>query len=159
MGRVFFNTRKNIHSIDADYQCIDSDSGKLFTLNSTSAVVITLPTDANVTDGWNAKFVVETQNDAANGYSIKTADNADSGGDDFVGGLAYLTTTAGFGHSIVAAADDCIISMDGNLADGGGLVGSWVEIFKLANNEWMISGVIYSADADGTGAANIVDAD
>ena len=69
MGRVFFNTRENIHNLTAStYSCIDSDSGKVFTLNSTSAMTITLPTDANVTTGWTAKFIVETAND--NAYTI-----------------------------------------------------------------------------------------
>ena len=158
MGRVFFNTRENIHSITADYTCIDSDSGKVFTLNSTSAVAVTLPTDANVTTGWTAKFVVETANN--NAYTIKTGDIADSGGDDFVGGLAYLTTTAGFGHSIVCAAEDNTITLDANDAsNGGGLVGSWVKVTKLASNEWMISGQLFVSDADGTGAASITNAD
>ena len=151
MGRVFFNTRKNIHNITGDYTCLDSDSGKLFTLNSTSATVVTLPTDANVTIGWHAKFVVETANN--NGYTIKTGDIADSGGDDFVGGMAHLSTTAGFGHAVVAAANDNTIIFDANLDDTGGLVGSWVEITKLASNEWMIQGCVYSDDADTTGTA------
>ena len=158
MGRVFFNTRENISSITADYQCIDSDSGKLFTLNSTAATAVTLPADADVTVGWTATFVVETANN--NAYTIKTADITDSTGDDFVGGLAYLTTTAGFGHSIVAAGNDNTITLDADDAsNAGGLVGSWVKVTKLANNDWMISGQLFVSDADGTGAASITNAD
>ena len=157
MGRVFFNTRKNIHNITGDYTCLDSDSGKLFTLNSTSATVVTLPTDANVTIGWHAKFVVETANN--NGYTIKTGDIADSGGDDFVGGMAHLSTTAGFGHAVVAAANDNTIIFDANLDDTGGLVGSWVEITKLASNEWMIDGATYASDTDSSGAGTLTNAD
>ena len=157
MGRVFFNTRKNVHNITADYQCIDSDSGKLFTLNSTSAVAVTLPTDANVTTGWHAKFIVETANN--NGYTIKTGDIADSGGDDFVGGMAHLSTTAGFGHAVVAAANDNTITFDANLDDTGGLVGSWVEVTKLASNEWMIDGATYASDTDSSGAGTLTNAD
>ena len=157
MGRVFFNTRKNIHNITGDYTCLDSDSGKLFTLNSTSATVVTLPTDANVTIGWHAKFVVETANN--NGYTIKTGDIADSGGDDFVGGMAHVSTTAGFGHAVVAAANDNTIIFDANLDDTGGLVGSWVEITKLASNEWMIDGATYASDTDSSGAGTLTNAD
>ena len=157
MGRVFFNTRKNIHNITGDYTCLDSDSGKLFTLNSTSATVVTLPTDANVTIGWHAKFVVETANN--NGYTIKTGDIADSGGDDLVGGMAHLSTTAGFGHAVVAAANDNTIIFDANLDDTGGLVGSWVEITKLASNEWMIDGATYASDTDSSGAGTLTNAD
>ena len=45
MGRVFFNTRKNVHTLAANYQVLASDSGKVFMLNSASGVfTITLPT-------------------------------------------------------------------------------------------------------------------
>mgnify|MGYP003133319843 CR=1 FL=1 len=60
MGRVFFNTRKNIHSLDGAYQCLDSDSGKIFVLNAAAGAAITLPTVANTSEGWNAKFIVGT---------------------------------------------------------------------------------------------------
>ena len=51
MGRVFFNTRKNMHSLAAAYQCLDSDSGKVFVLNGAAGAEITLPTVANTSDG------------------------------------------------------------------------------------------------------------
>ena len=35
MGRVFFNTRLNIHALNAAYEVLDSDSGKVFMLSST----------------------------------------------------------------------------------------------------------------------------
>ena len=45
MGRVFFNTRLNIHALNAAYEVLDSDSGKVFMLSSTGgAYTITLPT-------------------------------------------------------------------------------------------------------------------
>ena len=152
MGREFFNTRENIHNLKAStYSCIDSDSGKLFTLNSTSAMTVTLPTDANVTTGWTAKFIVETAND--NAYTIQTGDDADSGGDDFVGGVILASTTAGFGHAVLCAANDYEIVLDADLADSAGEVGSWVQITKLTSNEWMVEGCVYSDDADSDGTA------
>ena len=157
MGRVFFNTRENIHSLTAAYQCLDSDSGKVFVLNSTSAMAVTLPTDANVTLGWTAKFIVGTAN--TNGYTIVTGNIADSGGDDFVGGMAHLSTTAGFGHAIVAAAEDNTITFDSNLDDTGGLVGSYVIITKLATDQWFIEGATYAADADSDGTGTLTNAD
>ena len=60
MGRVFFNTRKNVHSLTEAYQCLDSDSGKVFVLNAAAGAAITLPTVANTSEGWNAKFIVGT---------------------------------------------------------------------------------------------------
>ena len=151
MGRVFFNTRKNIHNITESYSVLDSDSGKFFALNSAANCVITLPTDANVTLGWHARFYVETANDAS--YTITTGDDADSGGDDFVGVVLLGTTTAGDTNAIAAAANDYQIFLDANLADTGGEVGSYVDIVKLAANEWHVSGIIYSDDTNSDGSA------
>ena len=45
MGRVFFNTRKNVHELSDTYQVLASDSGKVFMLNSAGgAFAVTLPT-------------------------------------------------------------------------------------------------------------------
>jgi len=45
MGRVFFDTRKNVHELKTTYTVLASDSGKVFMLNSASGVfTITLPT-------------------------------------------------------------------------------------------------------------------
>ena len=58
MGRVFFNTRKNIHALDAAYTVLDSDSGKVFMLSSTGgAYSITLPTAP--VEGFFCKFIVD----------------------------------------------------------------------------------------------------
>ena len=58
MGRVFFNTRLNIHALNAAYTVLDSDSGKVFMLSSTGgAYEITLPTAP--VEGFNCKFVVK----------------------------------------------------------------------------------------------------
>ena len=37
MGRVFFNTRKNIHALNAAYTVLQSDSGKIFMMSATAA--------------------------------------------------------------------------------------------------------------------------
>jgi len=58
MGRVFFNTRKNIVNLDTAYQMLDSDSGSVFMLNAAAGAAVTLPTVANTSKGWNAKFIV-----------------------------------------------------------------------------------------------------
>ena len=45
MGRVFFNTRKNVHTLTGNYTVLASDSGKVFMLNSAGgAFAVTLPT-------------------------------------------------------------------------------------------------------------------
>ena len=56
MGRVFFNTRKNVHALDGAYTVLASDSGKTFMLSATGGTVaITLPT--TLEEGLHYKFV------------------------------------------------------------------------------------------------------
>ena len=56
MGRVFFNTRKDIHALDGAYTVLASDSGKTFMLSATGGTVaITLPT--TLEKGLHYKFV------------------------------------------------------------------------------------------------------
>ena len=60
MGRVFFNTRKNVHALNAAYTVLQSDSGKIFMLSATAAdYAITLPVAADLEEGWFCKFVVK----------------------------------------------------------------------------------------------------
>ena len=85
MGRVFFNTRKNIHALDDDYTVLASDSGKIFTLSASSGTVaVTLPT--TLAEGLNYKFVVleDTPSNAitiAAGSAIIDLVQKDAGGD------------------------------------------------------------------------------
>ena len=39
MGRVFFNTKKDIHALDGAYTMLESDSGKTFMLSATGGTV------------------------------------------------------------------------------------------------------------------------
>jgi hypothetical protein len=47
MGRVFFDVRKNVHSLTADYQALASDSGKDFFLDAAAGLTLTLPAIAD----------------------------------------------------------------------------------------------------------------
>jgi len=71
MGRVFFNTRKNIMSLAADYTATAADSGKTFVINIASGMTLTMPSIANgvALDGWNCKVIVET-NVSSNTFTI-----------------------------------------------------------------------------------------
>ena len=82
MGRVFFNTRKNVVNLAAAYTVLASDSGNVFTINQASAYEITLPLMSTIEDGWNATFIISTV--AANAVTI--ANNTDE--DTIVGGIA-----------------------------------------------------------------------
>jgi len=151
MGRVFFNTREHIHTGDATYQMLASDSNKTVVLNSTSALVFTLPADGDIEEGWNCRFYVQTAND--NAYLIKCSDVTDTTGQMFIGGFSVASTTAGFGHAVLAAGDDSQIAFDANLANGAGEPGSYMDIVKVAANKFAISGFMISDDADTDGSA------
>jgi len=148
MGRVFFNTRKNIHTLTGAYQCLDSDSGKVFMLDLAAGFIVTLPADADTDIGWNCRFYVKTAADDA--YLIKCQNVS---GDQFVGGFSVASTTAGFGHAVLAAANDSQIAFDANLANGAGEPGSYMDIVKIAANNYAISGFMISDDADSDGSA------
>ena len=82
MGRVFFNTRKNIVDVAAAKTLIASDSGSVFVINQASAYEITLPLMSTIETGWNVKFILGTV--AANAVTI--ANHTDE--DTIVGGVA-----------------------------------------------------------------------
>ena len=70
MGRVFFNTRKNIHALNGAYTMLASDSGKTFMLSATGGTVaITLLPAANIVEGWFCRFVVD-ENTPSNAITI-----------------------------------------------------------------------------------------
>jgi len=85
MGRVFFNTRKDVHALDGAYTVLASDSGKTFMLSATGGTVaITLPT--TLEKGLHYKFVTleDTPSNAitiAAGSSIIDMVHKDAGGD------------------------------------------------------------------------------
>ena len=81
MGRVFFNTRKNIVDVAAAKTLIASDSGSVFNINQASAYEITLPLMSGIEKGWNASFVIGT----VGSYAVTIANHTDE--DTIVGGV------------------------------------------------------------------------
>ena len=82
MGRVFFNTRKNVVDVAAAKVLKASDSGSVFNINQASAYEITLPLASTISDGWNATFVIGTVGSNAVTIANNTAE------DLIVGGIA-----------------------------------------------------------------------
>ena len=82
MGRVFFNTRKNVVNIAAAYTVLASDSGNVFNINQASAYEITLPLSSTIETGWNCKFILGT----VGSYAVTIANNTAE--DTIVGGVA-----------------------------------------------------------------------
>ena len=158
MGRVFFNTREHTHELtasDATYQCLASDSNKTFILNTNTALAITLPADADIEIGWNARFFMVTDH-ADTAITIK-ASAVDA--QNFIGGVDYQITGAATadifnGYITSAIADtNSQIALDHDLANNMASVGTDISVMKTAENTFFVSGHVASVDADGTGAA------
>ena len=87
MGRVFFNTRKNVVDQDGAHTMTAEDSGKVFMLSSTAgACEITLLPAASLVKGWNCKLIVKEDTPTgvitvAAGSAIIDLVGKDSGGD------------------------------------------------------------------------------
>ena len=78
MGRVFFNTRRNVHSLTADYQALATDSGKIFFLDAAAGLTLTLPAVADAQEGWNCRVYVSTNISSNTGViTEKTASDTD----------------------------------------------------------------------------------
>ena len=60
MGRVFFDTRKNIHNITEDYTVLASDSNKTFIVLPAATTEITLPAPATAGEGWNCSIILQS---------------------------------------------------------------------------------------------------
>ena len=99
-------------------------------------------------EGWNCRFYCLTASDAS--YLIQCQNVS---GDQFVGGFSVASATAGFGHAVLAAANDSQIAFDANLANGAGEPGSYIDIVKIAPSNYAISGFMISDDADTDGSA------
>ena len=117
MGRVFFNTRKNMVDVAAAKTLIASDSGSVFVINQASAYEITLPLMSTIETGWNVKFILGTV--AANAVTIanNTAEETIVGGVAGAdGGAATHAETAVDEVVFISGAvlgDQCTITANG----------------------------------------------
>jgi hypothetical protein len=106
MGRVFFDTRKNVHALNAAYTVLQSDSGKIFMISATAAdYAITLPVAADLEEGWFCKFVVKEDTPSnvttiAAGSAIIDMVMKDPGGD-------ASNSTAGTAVSNIIVGETC----------------------------------------------------
>ena len=125
MGRVFFDTRKNVHNLTAAYQVLSSDSGKVFTIDQDATFVITLPSSHQ--EGENFKFIVT---DAGSGEVHIT-----SGASNGIKGFSMDPTTG------INAIDNVLVEIASSTAVVGDVVklvsdGTtwWCESFSSATN-------------------------
>ena len=101
MGIVFFNTRKNVHTLTAAYTVLASDSGKVFMINSAGgAFNVTLPT--SLEDGLMYKFIsVDTTADV---QILSTTDIIDIVGLDSETDAGFSSAGTAKGKIILEAA-------------------------------------------------------
>ena len=131
MGRVFFNTRKNVHNLTAAYQVLASDSGKVFTIDQDAAFAITLP--ATHQEGLNYKFILT---DAGSGEVHIT-----SGASNGIKGFSMDPTTG------INAIDNVLI----DIVSGTAVVGDYVNLVSDGTTWW--------CDSIGSASNGIVGAD
>ena len=121
MGRVFFNTKKNIVDVAAAKVLTNSDSGTTFVINQASAYEITLPLMSTIDRGWNAEFIIGTS--AANAVTI--ANNTAE--DTIVGGVAGAD--GGAATHAETAVDEIVFISGAKLGDRVTIVSNGVNYF------------------------------
>tara|TARA_R110002096_G_C14184284_1_gene687223 strand:- start:54 stop:500 length:447 start_codon:yes stop_codon:yes gene_type:complete len=138
MGRVFFNTRLNFQKLTASYQCLGSDSGKVFLVNPTATTDITLPTYADAGEGWNARIMI-TEDVAGTVGGMGQIVNVDFGsGNVVIGQIGSSSNVAGD----FAVANDDFVGFTAAASPG-----DYIDVFTDGVN-WYVSGMC--TDAAGT---------
>ena len=118
MGRVFFNTRKNVHALAAAYTVLASDSGKYFTIDQDAAFTVTLPADQ---EGLNFRFVLTD----AGSNDVKI----DSGASNGMKGFSMDPTTG------INAIDNNLVQF----ASGTAVIGDYIECWNDGTTWWVES--------------------
>tara|TARA_R100000388_G_scaffold50456_1_gene37698 strand:- start:214 stop:624 length:411 start_codon:yes stop_codon:yes gene_type:complete len=122
MGRVFFDTKKNIVDVTAAKVLTNSDSGTTFIIDQTSgAYEITLPLMSTIDRGWNAEFIIGTV--ASNAVTI--ANNTAE--DTIVGGVAGAD--GGAATHAETAVDEIVFISGAVLGDRVTIVSNGVNYF------------------------------
>jgi|TARA_R100000656_G_scaffold64623_1_gene49437 hypothetical protein len=124
MGRVFFNTRKNVVSLTESYQLLAGDSGSVFMLNAAAGLTVTLPAVADALDGWNCSIYIATNISSNTGIiTEKTASDTDVIIAQFVelevdtaddGPSSVGCTTLTFANALDTIGDNLHIVCDGS---------------------------------------------
>ena len=130
MGRVFFNTRKNVHALAGTYQVLASDSGKYFTIDQDAAYTVTLPADQ---EGLNFRFVLTD----AGSNDVKI----DSGASNGMKGFSMDPSTG------INAIDNNLVKF----ASGTAVIGDYIECWNDGTTWWVES---ISSATDGIVGAN-----
>jgi len=95
MGRVFFNTRKNIQTITANHTVLPSDSGSTFIVLPAATTLLTLPTPTLAGNGWNIKVILQSDSGFGGDGLMDQIVNIGLGDFNTVGHVTAHDTAAG----------------------------------------------------------------
>ena len=130
MGRVFFNIKKNIHTLNAAYSVLASDSGKTFIIDQSGGVfAVSLPDAAVAGAGWYCDFMVGTSSASAQTI-IATDDDGDN--------IHALTFAQDDTHTQNTCCDVITVLASSEIGD------SW-SLFTDGTN-WYVKGMIADND-------------
>ena len=134
MGRVFFDTRKNVVDIAAAYTVLPSDSGTTFIINQASAYEITLPLMSTIERGWNCQFILGT----VAAYAVTIANVV--GEDTLVGNISTSEIADSATATLLATT-----AVDEVVFISGALLGETVNIISNGVN-YFVTGSTSAAD-------------
>ena len=136
--------KANVESITADTVLTAADSGKTF-IFADAAAVLTLP-DSGAGDiiGWTAKFISNSQ---GSGQEVK---NADTANEVMLGGVLHLdtdddTVSKGFAAEVADGFSSIEIT---DTTEGE--PGSFFTLTNIAQDRWIVEGVMQSAGTSAT---------
>ena len=136
MGRVFFNTRKNIQTITANHTVLPSDSGSTFIVLPAGTTLLSLPTPSNAGDGWNITVILQSDSGFGGDGLMDNIVNIGLGDFDTVG-LVLATDTAA-GDQAVDGDDFIACTVDASPGDR----------FEILTDgtRWFVHGLVADTD-------------
>ena len=136
MGRVFFNTRKNIQTITAKHTVLPSDSGSTFIVLPAGTTLLSLPTPSNAGDGWNITVILQSDSGFGGDGLMDAIVNIGLGDFDTVG-LVLATDTAA-GDQAVDGDDFIACTVDASPGDR----------FEILTDgtRWFVHGLVADTD-------------
>jgi len=136
MGRVFFNTRKNIQTITANHTVLASDSGSTFIVLPAATTLLSLPTPSAAGEGWNIKVILQSDSGFGGDGLMDNIVNIGLGDFDTVG-LVLATDTAA-GDQAVDGDDFIACTVDASPGDTFDILSD--------GTRWFVHGLVADTD-------------
>ena len=136
MGRVFFNTRKNIQNITANHTVLASDSGSTFIVLPAATTLLSLPTPSAAGEGWNITVILQSDSGFGGDGLMDNIVNIGLGDFDTVG-LVLATDTAA-GDQAVDGDDFIACTVDASPGDTFDILSD--------GTRWFVHGLVADTD-------------